>query len=109
MLQGLYKVKFRSGGDEGSCVCLFREGHIAGGGAVMYYLGSYEVTDGNHFVAEMEAKRHTQKKTSPIMGLDEFHMTMEGIYSGAYAQVVGRIVEVPEAVLLANLVRLSEI
>jgi hypothetical protein len=109
MLQGLYKVKFRSSSDEGSCVCLFKDGRIAGGGAVMYYVGTYQVV-GNHFTAEIVAKRHAKRnKPSPLMGLEEFHMTMEGIFSGAYAQLIGRIPEVPDAVLMANLTRLCEL
>lgn len=108
MLEGLYKVKFRHGGEEGNCICLFKDGHIAGGGAVMYYVGTFTV-DGNHFHGDITAKRHAKKgNPSPIMGLDSFHMTIEGLYSGGYAQVIGKIPEVPEAVLLASLTRLNE-
>jgi hypothetical protein len=108
MLDGLYKVKFRAGSDEGNCVCLFKDGHIAGGGAVMYYFGTFQVS-GNRFTAEVTAKRHAKKtKPSPIMGLDEFHMKMEGIYSGGYAQLIGKVPEVPDATLMASLTKLSE-
>ena len=108
MLEGLYKVKFRTGGDDGSCICLFKGGRVTGGGSVMYYLGSYQF-DGNHFTMELEAKRHAKKsKPSPVLGLDEFHLTMEGISSGAFAQAVGKILEVPEAVFMANFARLCD-
>lgn len=110
MLTGLYRLKFRSGAEEGAGICVFKDGHIAGGGSVMYYLGRYQLLDSSHFTAEIEAKRHAKKnKPSPVMGLDEFHMSMEGVFSGPYAQVVGHIREVPSAVLLANLSRLSEL
>lgn len=110
MLTGLYKLKFRTGAEEGAGICVFKDGHIAGGGSVMYYLGRYQLLDSSHFKAEVEAMRHAKKnKPSPVLGLDAFHMTMEGVFSGPYAQIVGHIVEVPNAVLLANLSRLSEL
>jgi|GEM_PF-4045492 hypothetical protein len=108
MLEGLYKVKFRTGGDEGSCVCLFKNGRIAGGGAVMYYVGEYHLS-GNTFTADIVATRHANKKqASPIMGLDTFHMKIEGIQSGGYAQVIAKIVEVPDVTMMASLTRLCE-
>lgn len=102
MIEGLYKVKFRTGADEGSCICLFRSGRIAGGGSVMYYVGTYQF-EGNRFTASLEAKRHAKKtKPSPVLGLDEFRMTLEGLFSGPYAQAIGMITEVPEAVFMVN-------
>jgi hypothetical protein len=109
MLDGLYKVRFHAVGDEGYCICLFKDGHIAGGGAVMYYLGTFQVS-GNHFTAELTARRHAKKsKPSPIMGLDEFHLTMQGLHSGDYAQVIGKVPEVPALTLTASLMRLGDI
>jgi hypothetical protein len=108
MLEGLYKVKFRSGSDEGHCICLFKDGKIAGGGAVMYQIGTYHVS-GNHFTADVLAKRHAGKNyPSPIFGLDQFHMKLEGIFSGGYAQVIGKIPEVPGVTIMASLARLDE-
>ena len=108
MLECLYKVKFRTCGDEGSCICLFKDGHMSGGGAVMYYLGTYQIS-GNHFTADVIARRHAKKSLpSPIMGLDEFHMKLEGLFSGGYAQVIGKVPEVPDATVMASLSRLSE-
>lgn len=108
MIEGLYKVKFRTDADEGSCVCLFHRGRVAGGGSVMYYVGTYQF-DGNRFTAELDAKRHAKKsKPSPVLGLDEFHMTLEGLFSGPYAQAIGRISEVPEAVFMVNFAYLCE-
>jgi hypothetical protein len=109
MLDGLYKVKFRTGGDEGTCVCLFKNGRIAGGGAVMYYTGEYHVT-GNTFTGDLVATRHANKKqAAPIMGLDSFHMKIEGIQSGGYAQIIAKVPEVPDLILMASLTRLSEV
>jgi hypothetical protein len=109
MLEGLYKVKFRTGADEGFCICLFKGGRVSGGGSVMYYVGSYQF-DGSRFTIELEAKRHAKKsKPSPVLGLDEFHMTMEGMSAGAYAQAIGKIAEVPEAVFMANFAHLCDI
>jgi hypothetical protein len=108
MLEGLYKVKFRTGGDAGSCICLFKNGQITGGGAAMYYLGTYKV-EGERFTGEMTARRHAKRdKPSPILGLDEFHLKMEGIHSGGYAQVVGTILEVKGAILTASFSRLGD-
>lgn len=108
MIEGLYKVKFRTGADEGSCICLFHGGRVAGGGSVMYYVGRYTV-DGNRFSLDLEAKRHAgRNKPSPVLGLDEFHMTMDGMSAGPYAQAIGKILEVPEAVFMANFAYLCE-
>lgn len=110
MLAGLYKVHFHAGSDEGASICLFKDGKIAGGGSVMYYLGSYDFVDDNRFIAEMEALRHARKDIpSPVLGLDHFHLRMEGIYSGPYVQMVGKILEVPDATFMANMTRLTEI
>lgn len=109
MLMGLYKMKFHTGGDEGAGICLFRDGRIAGGGSVMYYLGEYQMLDPNRFIASIEARRHGKKnKPSPVLGLEEFHMHLEGIFSGPYAQLVGHIMEVPNAILMAKLERLAD-
>lgn len=109
MLEGLYKVKFRAVGDEGSCICMFKDGHIAGGGAVMYYLGKFEIV-GTHLTGELHAKRHAKKsKPSPIMGLDEFHIRIEGIFCGGYGQIIGKIPEVPDAVVMASMTFLGEV
>ncbi len=109
MLEGLYKVHFHAGSEDGASICLFRDGRIAGGGMVMYYLGSYELTEDNRFLAEMEAHRHARKEIpSPVLGLEHFHLRMDGIYSGPYVQMVGHILEVPESRLMANMTRLAE-
>lgn len=104
MLMGLYKMKFKTGGDEGAGVCLFKDGRIAGGGSIMYYVGEYQMLDASRFIASIVARRHGKKnKPSPVLGLEEFHMHMEGVFSGPYAQLVGHIIEVPNAILIAKL------
>lgn len=109
MLEGLYKVSFHAGDENGASICLFKDSRIVGGGMVMYYIGTYTVTDDNHFIAEMDAQRHARKEVpSPVLGLDSFHLTMEGVYSGPYVQVVGKISEVPEARFLAHMTRLAD-
>ena len=81
---------------------------FAGGGQVLYCIGTY-VKRGNKFVGELHARKHAKSgKTSPILGMDEFHMRLEGTFHGGYGQIDGKIVELPNVPKLrGNFLRIS--
>ena len=105
MIEGLYKVRYRAPKHEGFCICVFKDGQISGGGASMYYIGTYK-RSGNHFIGELHARKHDRSIENPILGLEDFHLQLDGTVCGEYGQLTGTIREVPGAVLQANVLRL---
>lgn len=105
MLNGLFKLWFKSAKGDGGSVCVFKDGRIAGGGTLMWYTGHYDQKAMN-FWGEVRVKRHAQY-AAPLFGLDEFALMFEGLAYGQYAQFTARVRGHPELQMEGTLTRLT--
>ena len=96
MLEGLYRIRYDTPHGEGGGVCIFQQGQMVGGGQVLYIVGTYEV-QGNRFTGELVGRKHAKvRDLSPVLGLDDFHMRLEGLVTDGYGQLTGTIRERPD-------------
>ena len=96
MQEGLYRIRYRTPLGESGGVCMFQKGQIVGGGQVLYIVGTYEVR-GTRFTGEFVARKHANvRDLSPVLGLNDFHVHLEGTVTDGYGQLTGTIVERPD-------------
>lgn len=96
MFEGLYRIRYQTPLGEAGGVCMFQKGQMVGGGQVLYIVGTYEV-HGTHFTGEMVARKHAKvRDLSPVLGLEDFHMRLEGTVTDTYGQLAGTILERPD-------------
>lgn len=109
MLEGLYKIKYRTPEREGFGICVLKDGQVVGGGDVLYFTGHY-TERGHWLVGDLQAKRHAPvSEASPILGLDAFHVHLEGSAYGGFMQVSAQIAEAPNISVHANLTHLPDL
>ena len=103
LIEGLYKFLFSTPRSEGSGICVFKTGHIVGGGDIVFGVGTYK-ENGNHVSGDVHAMRHARAgKPSPILGLDEFHLHLDGLIYCGFGLFSATIAEAPDILVHATL------
>jgi hypothetical protein len=114
MLNGLYKVGFKTQLGEGFGVVVLKDGVVSGGDSSMYYTGSYTDNDGS-FVAEVRADTHTKiSGIAPVFGVSPVNIKLEGSISSAGPKsanaidLVGTSPDAPGIKFAAKMTRLTD-
>jgi hypothetical protein len=76
LVNGLYRLSFRTPLGEGAGVAVLRDGKLFGGNSYHCFAGSYVVV-GQHVSAQFETQRHSEGAES-LIGLDAMLLTVTG-------------------------------
>ena len=109
MLEGLYKIKYRTPDREGSGICVIKDGQVVGGGDVLFFTGHFKER-GRWLVGDLQAKRYAPvSEASSIQGLDAFHIHLEGSVSDGLISLSAQIAEAPSLRVQAQLTHLRDV
>ena len=108
MEDGFYKVRFATAAREGFGVAYVSNDKIWGGDNLMFYTGSFIVTEGVATVA-VEAKVHSKiPGMKSVFGLEHVHIDLRGSATASTARLSGVAKEAPEITFRAHLTKLAD-
>ena len=109
MRDGLYKIGFQTQLGTGAGVLVLEAGRLRGGDSAAYYVGGYRL-DGDHFIADVDVKRHTAGAVGArlLFGLEDVRIRLEGDSLGREAIMTGSSPDAPDVTFTAVLQRLSD-
>jgi hypothetical protein len=107
MLEGLYKVEFKTPLGAGSGVVFAREGKMWGGDAGLFYTGSY-TESGADVIATVSTDRHTAYPgTTSVFGRDQVQIKLSGKMNGDSGVFQGSSPQAPGVGFTAALRKIS--
>ena len=108
MLNGLYKVHFRTPLGAGDGVAVLENGLLRGGDSMMYYVGTYAQNDGA-FSANLRVDVHSPDvEMRSVLGAGQADLALSGSSAGTSATVSGSSPQAPGIAFSATLTRLSD-
>jgi hypothetical protein len=108
MEEGLYKVTFQTPLGQGTGVVVLRGGQVSGGDSLMYYTGSYTLTDGQ-IDAQLLTDTHSNTPgMGSVLGVPKARLRLTGKFSGQSAQLSGSSPDAPGISFQALLDRLAD-
>lgn len=106
MIDGFYKVEFRTPLGGGGGVVTLANGVIHGGDSAIYYFGTYTV-QGDHFVADAKTARHSNAPgMANVFGRDQVDIKITGTITGDRIEATGQSPQAPGVSFNAILSRL---
>src|SRR6185312_6529321 len=95
MQDGLYKIEFRVGSGTGYGLICAQGGRLWGGDAILYYTGTYTISDGK-VTANVQTARHSNVPGMvPLFGRDQVNITLQGTVAGNGGTLTGTAKEAP--------------
>lgn len=95
MKNGLYAATFTTPLGAGTGVVTLLNGHLSGGDAGMFYVGTYEV-NGDNFSARVKTGRHAHTPGSAsVFGRDVVTIDLKGTGNGESLVATGSAAEAP--------------
>jgi hypothetical protein len=109
MRDGIYRVRIVTPDSIDAGVCLINNGRISGGNETHYFTGEITV-EHERLKGKVKATRYARATASSIMPrLDEFHILMDGVACGDYAQVSEEVAEMPGSAATVSYLRLGDL
>jgi len=105
LVNGLYRLSFRTPLGEGAGVAMLLNGQLFGGNSYHCFQGSYVVL-GQHVSAQFETRRHTEGAAS-LIGLDSMVLNITGELTGKGMSGRGVSDKVPGVVIAFELALLK--
>lgn len=103
MKNGLYSAEFRTPLGDGSGVVTLIDGHLTGGDAILYYVGSYSIA-GSTFTAQVTTGRHHHVPgVFSVFGKDQVTIELSGTINGDTLEASGSATEAPSVKFSAKL------
>jgi hypothetical protein len=107
LINGLYRLSFRTPLGDGAGVAVLRDGLLFGGNSYHCFVGSYVVV-GQHVSAQFETQRHTEGAAS-LIGLDAMVLAVTGELTGYGMSGRGVSDKVPGVVIAFDLALLKAV
>lgn len=105
MENGLYKLRFWTSQDVGTGVIILSDGILHGGDSMAAYSGHYTL-DRDTFLCTFRLARHSEGMRF-MKGPDRSNVQLAGKFANNRARLVGKVLEVPNVELRADLEKLD--
>jgi hypothetical protein len=109
MIEGLYKVTYKTPLGEGTGVVTVLGGRIRGGTHSTYYTGTYTLGEDGRFEAQIDIDIHTVVPgLTWVLGVPRARLSLTGRFTGQSAKMTGTSPDAPGIGMQARLTRLAD-
>lgn len=109
MRNGIYRVRYKAAGVEGSTAILLIDREVIGCDSTHSFSGTWEQRK-DWLTADLVCRRHTRdRKPQLLPDIDECHLQLDGPAKAEFAKLRGVIAELPEARLDVEFIWLCEL